>query len=36
MEISIEESKIKGLFVIGGGSFADERGFLEKYSTWTN
>ena len=30
MEISIEESKIKGLFVIGGGSFADERGFFRE------
>ncbi len=30
MEISVKESKIKGLFVVGGGIFADERGFFRE------
>jgi len=30
MEILIKESKIKGLFVVGGGMFVDERGFFRE------
>jgi len=30
MEISIEESEIKGLFVISGETFTDERGFFRE------
>ena len=30
MEILVEESKIKGLFIVSGGMFADERGFFRE------